>query len=204
MLPPTSIQTPIVQDLPFLCDTANIPGVSFITDEVRHKGYGLIERRPVQTNFEEFDVIIIGDGQGAVIDFIQRWLLLVNNFTGERETSAQGVGSETFNYPEEYWGTLELHLYNIANQNYQTFTMHKAFPLAIGAVQVGWEQVDSLMRIPVSFAYRSYTSSTTESLTSQASPINTQTSGNNRNIAQLEKLLTNPDLQEYQQRFLTV
>ena len=179
--PPIALQSSIINDLPMLCDSVNIPGVSLQTDQVRHKGYGLFEQRPTQATFEDITVTLIADAKGLVLDFLHKWMALVTNYDGESEKSTYGIASETFNYPEEYWGTIEIYLYDSNANKYVTYVVHKAFPIAVGAVQMGWENSDTLMRIPASFSYRSFTSNTTDGLNIS-----------NTSSERLQSILTNP------------
>ena len=39
---------------PFLCDAANLPGVSFDTSQIFHSGYGFSENRPVKGSYQNF------------------------------------------------------------------------------------------------------------------------------------------------------
>lgn len=170
-------------------------------DEVRHKGYGLVEKRPNSINFEDFTVSILGDAKGQVLEFVQRWMALITNFDEDSEVSADGVPAEMFNYPEEYWGTVELYLYDITAQIYKTYTLKKAFPVNIGAVELGWAQNDTIMRVPVSFSYRSYKISPTQTTNSTETPINSFTDSTTRSFRSLQNLTPNSNLDEYTQRF---
>jgi hypothetical protein len=199
--PPAGVDTPVVNDLPMLCDTANLPGVVLSLDEIRHKGYGLVEKRPNSINFEDFTVSILGDAGGQVLEFVQKWLSLVTNFDGESEVSDAGIPAEMFNYPAEYWGTIELYLYDITSQIYKTYTLNKAFPVNLGAVELNWAQNDSIMRIPVTFTYRSYKMSPNGSMASSGTPINSFTDSSTRSLRSLQGLTPNANLEEYVQRF---
>lgn len=202
--PPLEIYDSFVNDLPFLADTANVPAVTLTTQDYKHKGYGLSEARASGISFEPLTLTIIGDGSGKVLEFLEKWMSLVYNFNGEKEESSYGIGAELINYPVDYWGTFELYMYDIASQKYHTYKMAKAYPTSIGPVQLGWEQTDSLMHIGLNVTYRSMSTSVTEQLSSQSTPINTQRDSRARNIDALDKILTNPDIQQYKQRFDTI
>lgn len=187
-----------------MVDTANLPGVSIVSDEVRHKGYGLSEARATGVTFDPITLTIIGDAQGKVLGFFQKWTSLVFNFNGEKGMSSYGNDSELLNYPQDYWGTLDIYLYDVAAKQYQNYKMHRAYPTSFGSVQLGWEQTDSLMRIPVTFSYRSFSSDVTDQLSTQASSINSISDSKARNIEQLEKILLTPNLPQYAQRLQTI
>lgn len=197
---PSTISDSFINDLPFLVDTANIPSLTYQTEEYRVKGYGLSEARPFQITFDPVTITLIGDASNRVYGFFDKWLSLVHNFDEQGETSSYQIGSELFNYPEQYWGTVEIHCYDVTSKIYRTVKLSKAWPQTLGSVQVGWEQVDSLMRIPITFLYRTISTTQTDQLRSQSTNVNTMTNSNARNSAELQKLLINPNIQTYQQR----
>lgn len=202
--PPAQLVDPIINDLPFMVNSSNTPGSNFGTDPIRHKGYGLQELRPVQLDFEPITMTIIGDAKGHVAGFLQKWMSLVFNFDESSQRSTYQIPTEMFNYPDEYVGTIDLHLYDIASEVFSTYKLQRAYPVNMGAITLNWGETDNLMLIPVSFTYRSYSTDVTQSLAVTDSQINTLTGSNYRNVDQLQKMLTNPSLPDYQQRFLTV
>lgn len=202
--PPSQLSDSFINDLPYLVTSANLPGINLRTEDIRHKGYGVIESRPVEMTFEPITLTIIGDGSGKVLDFLQKWMSMIYNFDGESPSNSYGIPSEFANYPNLYWGVLELYLYDITSYKYTTYKFSKSHPTNIGAVQVGWDQSNQFMQIPVTFNYRTYTTTATESLAVTSSDINTLRDSNARNIEQIEKLLTSPNTDQYKQRLLIV
>lgn len=197
--PPSTLNNNnIVSDLPYLCDSANLPGINIATDDFRQKGYGLTEKRPTMVGFEPVTLTFLGDSQGRILNFFHKWLKMVVNWDGEGG-SDNGIESELFNYPEEYWGTVDIYLYDIEMAQYHSTTLHKAFPISVDSQQISWGMTDTLMRFTVAFAYRSFT---TDQTTSQVSGlgINTLANSNARDLTQIERLLTNPNYDEYAQR----
>lgn len=198
--PPASIGGTIINDIPMLCENASVPGVSLVLDETKHMGYGLTEKRPSAITYDEITLILIGDGQGRVYEMMRKWLALVGNFDGTAQTS-YGIQQGFFNFPAEYWGSIDLYLYNIAAEEYDHLSFEKAFPVGIAPTDLGWGNSDTLMSIPVTFSYRSYSSKNLKNITSSATPINNTTSSNSRRLEDLENLLTNPKIQTYESRF---
>ena len=202
--PPAQINSQFISDLPFLVSGSNLPSFAFQVDEVRHKGYGLSEKRPVQATFDDLSLNIIGDAAGRVLEFFQKWYLLIHNFDGESENSAFGVPSESFNYPVDYWGTVELYLYDITSKKYHTMKFNKAYPLVIGQTSLGWEMNDQFMNIPIGFTYRSPSTSVSDKLISTITNINSRVDSNIRSTISIDRLLFNPTVEVYRQRFLAV
>lgn len=201
--PPAALKSEIINDIPLLCDSASVPGISFQTDETKYMGYGLVEKRPSAVAYDDITLTLIGDGRGRVHEMMRKWLALVANIDGTAQT-AYGINQGFFNFPDQYWGTIDLYLYDVAANNYDHLIFDKAYPTGIGPTELGWANVDTLMSIPVIFTYRSYSSKNLASIRSSATPVNSVTGTNSRTLDDLENLMTKPNLQQYQQRFDTM
>jgi len=152
--PPNGIDNGTLNDVTYFVDTVNSPSIQFSADEVKFKGYGMTEMRPAQATHEPITVTIIADSRGLFKDLFERWFRLVFNFD-ESETM-HGIPVETYNYPSEYWGTIELYLYDTTSQLYTTYRMHKAFPLNMAAIPLSYADQDNLIRLSITFEYRNY------------------------------------------------
>ena len=67
VMPPSLSSTPIMDQLPFRINSANLPGFQIQTDDIRQKGYGLTEKRPFQVGYDDITLTIIADGNGKVL-----------------------------------------------------------------------------------------------------------------------------------------
>lgn len=141
-------------------NSINFPGFGLNTDEFRHMGYGLAEKRPISTGFEDISLTIIADAKGEIHNSIHDWFEMIS------PTNAEDIGAdniEYYEYPNEYYGGLELYIYDSTNNNHTTYTFINPYPIMLGSVQMSWENVDSLVLIPVTFTYRSYRKNSTSS-----------------------------------------
>lgn len=202
--PPAAINDPFIQDLPFFVSDATLPSMFFDLSPIAHKGYGLMEQRPIAAHMDQLPLILIGDAKGRVLSFFDKWCSLVYNFDGESNGSAFGLPSEMFNYPDQYWGTVEIFMYDIAGDQYYSYKLDKAFPTGITGSQVGWNLNDSLMQISTSFAFRSFTTKSTSQLSKQATPVQSQVNSNARNLEMLQSLLVDRNSDLIAQRLQTI
>lgn len=198
--PPASLNDSIINDFPLMCDVAAVPGIMFQADENRPMGYGLVEKRPSAISYDDLNITIIGDGRGLVYAFFRKWMALVASMDGSAQ-STYGIQQGFFNFPEEYWGTIDLYMYAIDSHQYEHLTFERAFPLGIAPVDLAWGNSDQLVQYQVGFSYRSFTSKNLSSIKSTTTSINNITNSNSRTLEDLENLLTNPKLETYQQRF---
>lgn len=152
VMPPSLSSAPIMDQLPFRINSANLPGFQIQTDDIRQKGYGLTEKRPLQVGYDDITLTIIADGNGKVLQAFHDWLELI--FPTDDSQGSDGV--EYFEYPNNYYGGLELYVYDIASNKHTTYTFTNPYPIIVGGIQMGWENTDSIVMIPVTFAYRGY------------------------------------------------
>lgn len=154
------------QDLSFMCESTSIPGIAYQTDDIRASGYGNIEKRPYATIYQDVTLNFFCDNDGVVIDFMHKWLQAVFNFndsTAMEAKSAKGLSNNTFAYPKDYYGIIELvHYYSAGKEEKQIFSLslHEAYPINIGEISVDWNSVDTLTKIPVTFTYTYWNSET--------------------------------------------
>lgn len=141
----------IISKLSFFCENVNAPGISFQTSPIKYKGYGLTEERPVNASYDNLQAVFVGDGQGKILNIFHNWMSLIYNNDVNNETNL-----EIFNYPDTYYGTIQITQYDPTGQEVVSYSCHKVFPLNIGSISLGWDQYDNLVKIPVVFSYRSY------------------------------------------------
>jgi hypothetical protein len=144
----------------FFCDSAQLPGLTFDTSPIKTAGYGGAEMRPTNAAFPAVNATFIVDARGRAIRFFQQWLALLNNWSRERVGVMQGTSLSygEWNYPETYEGTVEIHAVNPDNNNSEVvvYQLSRAFPVQVGDIAVAWELNDTIMKLPISFAYTSW------------------------------------------------
>lgn len=134
------------------CNSVNLPGFNLGTDEYRHKGFGLTEKRPNQASFEDVTVTIIADAQGKIYDALYKWHELI--YPIDDSNSDEDV--EYFEYPNVYYGSLEIYIYDMTGNVHTTYTLRDVFPTNLSGQALSWEHNDQIMLVPVTFAYRKY------------------------------------------------
>jgi len=142
----------IASELPLRINSMNTPGTNFGTDEIKHKGFGLNEKRPVSVTFDDINLTIIADGQGRISNMLQQWVDLI--FPSNIQTSdAENV--EYFEYPNNYYGGLEIYIYDSTGNIHTTYNFVQPFLTHLGSIEMSWETTDTLLLLPVSFTFRS-------------------------------------------------
>lgn len=159
-LPSTLGGDNIMSETPLRINSVNLPGITLATDEIRHKGFGVGEKRPVSTSYDDISITIIADGGGRIAKTMNDWMELI--FPTNIEISgAENI--EYFEYPVNYFGGLGIDIYDITGEIHTSYNFINPFPIAVGAVQMSWETTDQLLLLPVTFAYRTYSKNSTHS-----------------------------------------
>jgi len=156
------------QNLSFLCDSAVLPGLGYQTDEFRMSGYGNVEKRPYATIFQDVPLTFYSDADGSVFKYFHAWMQSVFSFNDAANPNGtvKGLPLNSFQYPNEYYGVVEIiHMNEIkttkqADNTIVKYQLLEAYPISIGDIQVDWNMQDQILKIPVTFAYTNWTSTT--------------------------------------------
>lgn len=139
------------------CETAMIPGVSINTAEIQRYGYGLSEKVPVGATYGGFGCSFIGDSQGLIYKLFYRWMNGIVKFdekpNAAGKTSYNKLRPYEFEYKTQYTSNINLLTYSENNDELMSCDIYEAFPINIGDIQYNWGDNDSLVRIPVQFAF---------------------------------------------------
>jgi hypothetical protein len=153
------------RDLSFLCDAVSVPGIAYQSDDIRSSGYGNIEKRPYATIYNDVTLNFFCDNDGVVVDFMHKWLQSVFNFNDKSAAgskTSKGLGPNTFAYPKDYFGTIEIIQYFDEGEDKQevfSVKLEEAYPISMGDIHLDWNNQDTLTKIAVTFTYTYWTSS---------------------------------------------
>lgn len=145
--------------VPFFCSDAVLPGLVYNTTSVKVAGYGVHENRPVDVNFNEVTLTFMVDADGKVLDYFQKWMTLIYNFSVDQSGVQKGssLAYGEFGYPEDYeCPGLEIYFLNQSADEIITYKLDKAFPTQLGSIPVGWEIDNTIARLNVTFAYKTW------------------------------------------------
>lgn len=152
-----------VRTIPFFCDTASLPGLSLQIQGISRYGYGIQEKRPIRTTFADWPSTFFCDGSGDIQRFFENWMLNITNFDMSNLSGTKnGLRPFDYRYPDDYESTIEVIHYDPTGEIVNTYVLHQAFPVSLGEVQVDWSMQDSIMKLPVTFAYTYWTSDNTK------------------------------------------
>ena len=142
---------PTMEELTFFCSTTNLPGKTINTFDYKPLAYGQVSKVPLSRTNDSLTTTFFGDSNYLIMDFFQRWLGFIVQDGGERWNNR---AYREIAYKEDYgFGDMEIIGYDDNKQEKISYTFRRVFPTQIGAVQMGWEQNDATIQIPIEFAY---------------------------------------------------
>lgn len=142
---------PFMQDLTFVCESADLPGRGF--DIVESRYYGSSFNLPRNSKYQGADFSFICRTESMERQFFDDWMEVINP-----------TNIWDFNYAKQYYCKIEI--FQFAEFGEQTgragtgvhkpvyqWNLYQAWPMLVNPQQVTWAETD-ILRLSVSFAYR--------------------------------------------------
>jgi hypothetical protein len=149
-----------VKTLEYWCEVAALPGVQIQTYPGQRYGYGNYETRALLNAFAELGVDIFFDTNAANWQFFADWMNLIINRNGQNGPLAQsgpnGASQNELEYRDNFVADVGVYIFDPMGNVIKHIIMRDAFPKAIGDIRLGWGELNSIMRLPVQFAYNDW------------------------------------------------
>lgn len=159
-----------------LCDSAQLPGITFNTAPIR--SFGEVRDIPYEMVFEPITLTFFVDAEMNVKKMFDLW------------TSSIQIGdSRKFSYYDSYTTKLSIYVQDMEEDNRYIVDMYEAYPVTVGAVQVDFANRE-VMKLQVTMNYKYWRSS--------------QVAYNVKTVEGKPEFFdytTNVDLQKYNQNF---
>lgn len=158
--PPPALRSQANQarNLAFLSESTNLPGVALATTDIRRYGYGPIERKPYAPIFVDVNVSFLVDGTGMVQKFFYQWMNSIVKFDQTVNGSGSVVNGTQINpfevnYKTQYATDIMITTVDEANNDIVNVRLYDAYPVFMGDIALGWNDTDSIARLPITFTY---------------------------------------------------
>lgn len=136
-----------MQELTYLCESAEIPGRGFMNMDVRY--YGPSQKLPFQSSYDDINMTFLCRNRSLERQFFDDWMLIINP-----------VNTYDFNYRDQYRAEIDIYQYStIGTKEHSAqywITLHNAYPLLISPQPVTWAD-DQIQKVVVSFTYTHWT-----------------------------------------------
>jgi hypothetical protein len=141
------VRSPVIEDLPYLCEVAEMPGRGFMNVDLRY--YGPNFKLPFQTSYEDINLTFLCRTESLEREFFDNWMAVINP-----------INSWDFNYRDDYYANIDIFHFgefgeyeddNAPRATYK-FTLHNAYPVLVNPQPATWSD-DQFQRLIVSFTY---------------------------------------------------
>lgn len=150
--------------LNLLCFAGPIPNPTFQTIDNNRYGYGLTEKMPYNTVFNDATYVFLGDGEGYIHNFFRDWQRSTMEFSSENSMNrpavlAPNIGNPStlpylMNYKDNYTATVNILSFSPTEIPIDLVTLNQAYPVNVMDVPLAWDQNDQFVVIPVTFTFR--------------------------------------------------
>lgn len=148
-----------VRNLAFLCESTNLPGVALATSEIRRYGYGPLEKKPYAPIFVDTNFTFFVDASGLVQTFFYKWMNGIVKFD-EVHFGKHGydyIHPFEVNYKHRYATDIIITTVDESNRDIINVRLRDAFPIFMGDISLGWNDTDTISRLPVAITYYNWT-----------------------------------------------
>jgi hypothetical protein len=150
-------------DLVLRCDSAQLPGVTALKDEVSRFGYGPVEDMAYGMQFADMTLGFIVNKRALHYKFFNDWMSSITNYAskggGDMMNKNNAIGMPyQVGYKDDYSNLqMNITVFDRSQTKVMVYELYDVFPISINAQDVSWGDVDQLMRIYVRFAYTDFT-----------------------------------------------
>lgn len=142
--------------LEFFCESTSIPGMNIGSTSVKPLGYGSQFEAPLVPVFEDISIRCMIDNSGQVTTLFAEWQKAAVNFDYAPGEALKN-GAFQVSYSADYHGLVEITTFGQDGTANRTISLHNAWPKTVGQVEMSWRDRDQYSVLPVTFTYRSYT-----------------------------------------------
>lgn len=139
-------RSPVIQDIPYLCETAEIPGRGFTNIDVRY--YGPSSKFPFLSQYEDINMTFLCRTASLERQFFDDWMTIINP-----------PNIWDFSYRDDYEAEIDVYQFGEFGQEgskspipQYRVTLKNAWPTLVNPQPVTWAD-DQFQRIVVSFTY---------------------------------------------------
>lgn len=147
----------------FMCQAADLPGVTSALTDSRPLGYGSLVQTPLVTSYEALPLTLTLDNAGLTLSSMLEWYNRTVNKKyvpgGALRTARDGSYPFQVGYKKDYAAEVEVDTFDDSGSVVCTHTFHEAWPVSLGTIRYSWAAVNQLAILPVSLVYTSWTSS---------------------------------------------
>ena len=164
--PPKSLNNYDTAQLTLRCDSVNMPGINFMTqDGIYRYGYGPAEVMPYNVMFTPVTMSLMVDRAASQYTFFNLWMNSIFNMNMQNGILGRDPKSSPYevSYKEDYAVTMNIFVYNETADKVIELTFQEAYPLLMQDTPLAWGEQQNIIRLQISMAYKTFYMKTIES-----------------------------------------
>ena len=138
-----------IEDLAFLCTTAQIPAMNVGLVNVPFRGRQI--KIAGDRTFADWSITVLNDTNFKLRNAFERWQNGINNMTD----------NEGLSNPVDYQVDAFIDQLDRNGNTVKSYTLRGAFPTSIGAIDLDYEEKTSIEQFEVTFEYQYFETNTT-------------------------------------------
>ena len=153
----------VSKDLMFRCANATLPGIALRTVDSNRFGIGVQEKMVFTGNYTDIDLTFYADRKGDLYTFWYAWMNLVFSTNGLEFNNPVTVGGNpnkpfyTAEYKDNYASPqIDIRVYDTSGNKALTYSLAKAYPIALNDVPVSWDSTNQLLKISAKITFREW------------------------------------------------
>lgn len=163
--PPPSLSSYDTSQLTLRCDSVNMPGINFMTqDGIYRYGYGPAEIMPYNVMFTPVTMSLMVDRAASQYTFFNLWMnsIFDMNMQGGILGGSESSSPYEVAYKEDYAVTMNMFVYNETADKVIELTFQEAYPLLMQDTPLAWGEQQNIIRLQISMAYKTFYMKTIE------------------------------------------
>ena len=142
--------------LKYRCESTELPGRTLATSD--EQSFGSSVKHAYEVTYNDLTVSIIASEDMNERRLIETWM----DNTVRRPNATNNTGGLIKYYNDYASGTVNIYQLNDQKKQLVKCTLNRVYPIALGPLNLTWEENDTYQRFAVTFAYRWHTTDFTQ------------------------------------------
>lgn len=144
------------RDVAFRAESVRAPGVAINFTNVNRYGVGPMQKFPYNAQFTDLSMSFLADKESMIWIFFYNWLNNIFKYSSNDEGPMEDASRYRANYMVDYATEIYLHVYHYNGELSTTLKLIDAYPVSMNDVALSWDTNNQLMRITVTFTFRTW------------------------------------------------
>lgn len=137
----------------FYCEASDFPGVTMMTHEHRHLGYGPTMKKPYAPLFSDIALVYRGDPRGEIFRFLRGWAMAAVNYEYDSPERVPNLESYEVGYYDDSVTQVSFTSYADDGTEAERLVIQDAYPIRIAEMPMAWTSTGTYAQLAVQLAF---------------------------------------------------